>query len=201
MARVKLTREERSALFAGRYPTLHREEQPEFKKGDVYVLSWSRASRYSDDEGRVFSPPPQPLFWIRVTAIARKEDRWTVRYDVVDRRDRTHWIRRTPPAYAVEADQPDPDQDEQKRSREASAYTSTRRDAVDTYSAVPTDVVDEMTLTVRKKEVEQYDRKREKVQKALAELKADPAVQERTSVIHYVERKLDELDRKVRRVA
>jgi hypothetical protein len=115
MPRLKLTREQREAFFAGQAPSIGGEGKCPVGKGYVYTLSTKLT--------------------LEVTGIrTRKGGGWSLAYVVFDRRDPTRLLRSTPPVHMEEWERYQhraPTEAEIEEAAEESAYTSNREGAID----------------------------------------------------------------------
>jgi hypothetical protein len=114
VSRVKLTRDQRSAILRGERCKLEWDTRPEVEPGDELVLSRSRPQAHFDAETEtVLRAPSTPLVTIVVRKLVRsRRGMWNVLFDVLDKRQPGRYLRRTPgPPYGD--------------------YTSSPRDAVD----------------------------------------------------------------------
>lgn len=138
---LKLSREQRSQLLAGHYEPLKFDEKP-CEPGARYILSWSKATQVDNGRGDKRTIPRAPLHWIEVThVVPRKKGGFTVRYDVMDKRDPCRFVRRTPPQMTDEIMRADlrrhPNEDATTQASEQSNYSSNRISAVDDIESVP----------------------------------------------------------------
>lgn len=138
---MRLTREERRKIFAGEYPTLIREVEPEVEPGTVIILSWSRPRPYAGEDGTVYAPPRHPLLWLTVNGIVRRQrGGWSIHYDVGHRREGKRLVRRKPPVYDAELMEADlhqpPSAEDIAEAHQQSAYTSDPSQAADHLEAV-----------------------------------------------------------------
>lgn len=92
---MKLTKDERKAIFAGDSTALKRQAKPEAKAGEIIVLAWSRGgkqfvgrsrSEREDTLGTTIEVPRKPTVWIVLKEPSLKEGRWVVEFDAHDER-------------------------------------------------------------------------------------------------------------------
>jgi hypothetical protein len=105
---VRLTREERKAIYAGSEVALKRECKPDCKAGDTLVLGWSGGGkqfldrRHEDrvaNEGRTIDVPRKPTLWIRFSEPAERVrdgvTEWVVEFERFDHREPTRLLARS----------------------------------------------------------------------------------------------------------
>lgn len=140
---MKLARHQRTRLFAGDTSPLTFEAKPTCKVGDRYVISWSQPKPTFDAEtGKVVEYDKEPTLWITVTRVVRRaRGGWTVRFDIVDRRQPRRLLRGVPPFSDPERARQDelmpPTADETRDAAEESAYTANPGSSIDHLDAVP----------------------------------------------------------------
>lgn len=136
---------ERKRIVDGDWSPIVREVKPDFTEGQEFVLSWSRASRQAmyDDcgnlTGEVVCIPRLPLFVITIRDVKRHRlGHFRVRYDIVDKRDPSLLMRRTPPALR-EGEYTEASEEEIRQAAIESAYTSNPKQSVEGFQVVPPD--------------------------------------------------------------
>lgn len=139
--------DERKRILAGDHSPLIREQRPHFLLGDVRVLAATRPQRsYAESvrggtgeeiaPAQVLVTPGEELVAIRITAITpRKAGGWSVRFDVIDRRQPKRLLRSKPPVFDADLMKRDqvkpPDSEEEAEAREESNYTGNPAGALD----------------------------------------------------------------------
>lgn len=95
---IKLTRDERRAIFAGDYRALKRKSRPTVKAGNKLVLSWTRRSRHVADRatGTVVEIPRKPAVWIEFREPEVKDGIWLIRFSAHDGRQPLRLLGGTP---------------------------------------------------------------------------------------------------------
>ncbi len=109
-AALKLSTTQRQRFFAGETPAVRGEGPCPVEVGHVHPLS--------------------SKLYFTVLAITRKADRWALRYEVTDKRDKVRSLRRTPPVHSEGAVVPT-DEKSIAHAAEESAYTSAHAQVVD----------------------------------------------------------------------
>lgn len=140
---MRLSRIQRSRLLAGDYRPLVCDIKPfDCQPGAQYVLNWRQESR-THDEGNVFVAPREPVRWLVVTKVTRRQaGGWLVRFDVTDHRDSERYLRALPPVMT-------PGQKSSGDGREESYYQATRFGSIDPLPAVPREYQEEITRRAR----------------------------------------------------
>lgn len=95
---MKLTRQERSAIFRGDYRALKRPRKPEVKPGQTIVLSWTRGGKQvvNRDTGETIDIPRKPTVWIKLAEPQLREGEWLVRFEAHDEREPRRFLAGTP---------------------------------------------------------------------------------------------------------
>lgn len=90
------------------------------------------------EQAQTFRSHREPLYWLRVTRVKRSgtAEEWEILYELVDRRTPKRWLRKRPPARAVEPDTKALGASEIQAAAEQSAYQTTARGALDKQEAV-----------------------------------------------------------------
>lgn len=207
---TRLTRQERTAFFEDKRPSLIRDKQPDCEKGDHYVLSWSRPKPYSQpawcracnsqlppnsqgkpkefcdycgsedvEQAQTFRSHREPLFYLRVTRVARSGVRgdWKIHYELVDRRSPKRWMRPKPPARVVKQDEAGSMWDaEAREAAEHSAYQTTARGALDpSAEAVDAEAQAKQAAEGRERDRERFAERRREVEALQKNLRSDGA--------------------------
>lgn len=149
--------------------SIFRQFEPALQEGDKHVISWSRPRAFSDPKtGEVYRAPKEPLVWVILGPKRRKaRGGWSVEVaELVNRQDRSRYIRRKPPALATAT------VDDAESAHEQSNYQASPVGAVDELQSV-----DDETLATFSGEatVKRLLADREDVQERLAEIKGLPA--------------------------
>lgn len=134
--RLPLTRRQRQGLFDGTFPAIVGVGECPVGAGDVVHLS-SRVS-------------------LEVKRIDVKNGKWTLRYEVRDRRDSVHLLRRTPPAHRAGDELDIEDEGAIREAAEQSFYTAEPRSAVADAGEAP----DREWVEMRTKTVREFDHQR-----------------------------------------
>lgn len=102
---MKLTREDRKAIFKGDYRALRRKVKPEANEGEKIVLSWSRGGkqfvgrsheeRY-ETQGETVEVPRKPTVWVEIgettTKIEDGETVYLIQFKAYDEREHTRTL-------------------------------------------------------------------------------------------------------------
>lgn len=139
--------DERKRILAGDHSPIIREQRPHFLIGDVRVLaatppqrSYAEPVRGGTGEeiapAQVLVSPAEELLAIRITAVTmRKAGGWSVRYDVIDRRQPKRLLRSKPPVFDPDLMKRDqvkpPSAEEEDEAREESSYTGNPAGAIE----------------------------------------------------------------------
>lgn len=95
---MKLTREERSAIFRGDHRALKRQRRPSIKAGGKVVLSWTRGGRQVVDRetGATVDIPRKPTVWIEFREPELKKGMWVIQFIAHDEREPLRLLGATP---------------------------------------------------------------------------------------------------------
>lgn len=95
---MKLTTDERRAIFGGDHRALKREKKPDVKKGDKLILAWSRGGKQivSYETGATVDIPRKATIWIEYMEPELKEGGWIVRFTAHDEREPLRLLASTP---------------------------------------------------------------------------------------------------------
>lgn len=95
---MKLTTEERKAIFSGDHRALKRKNKPDVKAGDKLILSWTRGGRQIVDRGtgQTIEIPRKPTIWIECMEPELREGGWVVRIIGHDERQPLRLLASTP---------------------------------------------------------------------------------------------------------
>lgn len=102
---MKLTRDERKAIFGGDHRAIRRNEEPQVAEREQIVLSYTRGGKQfveREEEDRLKAVeeghdltvpvPRKPAFWIVLKKPRLKEGEWIVEFDVHDERETTRLL-------------------------------------------------------------------------------------------------------------
>jgi len=95
---MKLTTDERKAIFSGDCRALKRKNKPDVKAGNKLILSWSGGGRQIVDRGTgaTIDVPRKPTVWIEFMEPELKEGGWIVRIIGHDERQPLRLLSSTP---------------------------------------------------------------------------------------------------------
>lgn len=137
---MRLSREQRKALFAGDAPAIYgpRKLVRELEGGGRRVtLLYEKCPVEPGDEIRL-----SPKLTVRVLqVIPRRGGGWQLRYEVHNKRDPVRMLRRTPPVVVPEGPENAPTEDAIKKAAQESSYTGSPVGAISDAG----DAVDEVT--------------------------------------------------------
>lgn len=95
---MKLTTDERRAIFSGDHRALKRKSKPDVKKGDKLILAWSRGGKQivSYETGATVDIPRKATIWIEFMEPEIKASGWYVRFTAHDEREPLRLLASTP---------------------------------------------------------------------------------------------------------
>lgn len=102
MRRLRLTRDERSAVFRGDDRALRRSRRPKTEPGEVHILASTRGGRQVVDRetGATVEIPRKPTVWIEIHQVELRRGEWLVRFGIHDERQPLRRLAPTPGPYS-----------------------------------------------------------------------------------------------------